>query len=157
MNTVQGLTQLVNTIAASALPANTYTNAAALTNPGTPTNPVVNVVTGDFNGSLSGSGILLVEGNLSFSGNPTYNGVILVIGKGNVSWTGGGNGTIDGAMLVANLYNSSNQLITSGAPGIPNISFSGGGNMTVQYDSCWVAAMNQMAPYKSLGIREMAY
>jgi hypothetical protein len=157
MNTVQGLTQLVNTIAASALPANTYTNAAALTNPGTPTDPVINVVTGDFNGSLSGSGILVVEGNLSFSGNPTYNGVILVIGKGNVNWTGGGNGTIDGAMLVANLYNSSNQLITSGAPGTPNITFSGGGNMTVQYDSCWVAAMNQMAPYKSLGIREMAY
>jgi Tfp pilus assembly protein PilX len=157
MNTVQGLNQLVNVITASALPANTYANTGALANPGTPANPVVNVVTGDFNGSLTGSGILLVEGNLSFSGNPSYNGVILVIGKGNVSWSGGGNGTIDGAMLVANLYNSSNQLITSGTPGIPNISFSGGGNMTVQYDSCWVAAMNQMTPYRSLGVREMAY
>ena len=157
MNSVQGLNALVNVITASALPANTYTNTGALANPGTPANPVVNVVTGDFNGSLTGSGILLVEGNLSFSGNPSYNGVILVIGKGNVSWSGGGNGTIDGAMLVANLYNSSNQLITSGTPGIPNISFSGGGNMTVQYDSCWVAAMNQMTPYRSLGVREMTY
>ena len=52
---------------------------------------------------------------------------------------------------------ASNHLITSGAPGIPNISYSGGGNMTVQYDSCWVAAMNQMTPYKSLGVREMSY
>lgn len=157
MNTVQGLNQLVSVITASVLPANTYTNTGALSNPGTVTAPVVNVVTGDYNGSLSGSGILLVEGNLTFTGNPTYNGIVLVIGKGNVSWSGGGNGTIDGAMLVANLYDSTGHLITSGTPGIPNISFSGGGNMTVQYDSCWVAAMNQSTPYKSLGIRELAY
>ena len=84
MNTVQGLNQLVSVITSSALPANTYTNTGALANPGTVTAPVVNVVTGDYNGSLSGSGILLVEGNLTFSGNPTYNGVILVIGMGNV-------------------------------------------------------------------------
>ncbi|PYV52000.1 MAG: hypothetical protein DMG92_02350, partial [Acidobacteria bacterium] len=74
-----------------------------------------------------------------------------------VNWSGGGNGTIHGAMLVANLYDSSNQPIASGAPGAPSINFSGSGNMTIQYDSCWVAAMNQMAPYKSLGVREMMY
>jgi hypothetical protein len=71
--------------------------------------------------------------------------------------SGGGNGVIDGAMLVANLYDSSNQLIPSGTPGAPLINFSGAGNMTIQYDSCWVAAMNQMSPYKTLGVREMAY
>jgi Tfp pilus assembly protein PilX len=162
MNTVQGLTALVNQITAAALPANTYTSATALTNPGSTsppiTNPVINVVTGDASFSnLAGSGILLVEGNLTLTGNPNYNGIILVIGKGNVSWSGGGNGVIDGAMLVANLYDSSNHLITSGTPGIPNIRFSGGGTMNVNYDSCWVAAMNQMSPYKTLGVREMAY
>jgi hypothetical protein len=158
MNTVQGLTALVSQVTAAASPANTYTNTGALTNPGTVTNPVINVVTGDLNvNNLTGSGILLVEGNASFSGRPNYNGIILIIGKGNLSMSGGGNGVIDGAMLVANLYNSSNQLITSGAPGAPLISFSGAGNMTVQYDSCWVAAMNQSSPYKSLGVREMTY
>jgi len=158
MNTVQGLTALVNEVTASALPANTYTNAASLTNPGTTTNPVINVVTGDLTVSnLTGAGILLVEGNVTFSGNPNYNGIILVIGKGNITWSGGGTGVIDGAMLVANLYDSTGHLIPSGAPGAPLISFSGGGNMTVQYDSCWVAAMNQSAPYKSLGVREMTY
>ena len=159
MNTVQGLTQLVNTITAGALPVNTYTNASALTNPGIPSAPVINVVTGDLTlgGSFTGSGILLVEGTLTFTGNPNYNGVILVVGHGVVNWSGGGNGTIDGAMLVANLYDSSNQPIASGAPGAPSINFSGSGNMTIQYDSCWVAAMNQMAPYKSLGVREMMY
>jgi len=158
MNTVQGLTALVTQVAAAASPANTYTTTGALANPGTVTNPVINVVTGDLNvTNLTGAGILLVEGNASFSGRPNYNGIILIIGKGNLTMSGGGNGVIDGAMLVANLYDSSNQLITSGAPGAPLISFSGAGNMTVQYDSCWVAAMNQSSPYKSLGVREMAY
>jgi Tfp pilus assembly protein PilX len=158
MNTAQGLIQLVNVITASAVSPNVYSTATSLTNPGTVTAPVVNVVTGDASFSnLSGSGILLVQGNLTLTGNPNFNGVILVIGKGNVSWSGGGNGVIDGAMLVANLFNSSNQPITSGTPGAPNISFSGGGTMNVNYDSCWVAAMNQMTPYKTLGVREMAY
>jgi len=158
MNTVQGLDALVNEVTASALPANTYTNATALTNPGTTTNPVINVVTGDLSVSnLTGAGILLVEGNVTFTGNPNYNGVILVVGKGNITWSGGGNGVIDGAMLVANLYDSGGHLISSGSPGAPLISFSGGGSMTVQYDSCWVAAMNQSSPYKSLGVREMTY
>jgi Tfp pilus assembly protein PilX len=158
MNTVQGLTALVSQITAAVSPANTYTNTGALANPGTVTNPVINVVTGDASiTNLTGAGILLIEGNASFSGRPNYNGIILVIGKGNVDMSGGGNGVIDGAMLVANLYDSSNHLLTSGTPGIPTINFSGGGNMTIQYDSCWVAAMNQSSPYKSLGVREMAY
>jgi Tfp pilus assembly protein PilX len=158
MNTVQGLTAMVAQIANSAAPANTYTTTSVLANPGTVTNPVINVVTGDLNvTNLTGAGILLVEGNASFSGRPNYDGVILIVGKGNVTMSGGGNGVVDGAMLVANLYDSTGHLITSGAPGAPLISFSGAGNMTVQYDSCWVAAMNQSSPYRSLGIREMAY
>ena len=158
MNTVQGLTALVNQVAAAAAAANTYTNATGLTNPGTVSNPVINVVTGDLTvTNLTGAGILLVEGNASFSGRPNYNGIILIVGKGNLTMSGGGNGVVDGAMLVANLYDSSGHPITSGAPGAPLISFSGAGNMTVQYDSCWVAAMNQSSPYKSLGVREMAY
>jgi Tfp pilus assembly protein PilX len=158
MNTVQGLTALVTQVAAAASPANTYTNTGALANPGTVNNPVINVVTGDLNvTNLTGAGILLVEGNASFSGRPNYNGIILIVGKGNLTMSGGGNGVVDGAMLVANLYDSSNQLITSGTPGAPLISFSGAGNMTVQYDSCWVAAMNQSSPYKSLGVRELTY
>jgi Tfp pilus assembly protein PilX len=158
MNTVQGLTALVSQVAAAATPANTYTTTTTLANPGTVGAPVINVVTGDLDiTNLTGAGILLVEGNASFSGRPNYDGVILIVGKGNLSMSGGGNGVIDGAMLVANLYDSSNQPLTSGAPGIPVMNFSGNGNMTIQYDSCWVAAMNQSSPYSSLGVRELAY
>jgi hypothetical protein len=158
MNTVQGLTALVNEVAAAANPANTYTTTSALANPGTVINPVINVVTGDLDiTNLTGAGILLVEGNASFSGRPNYDGVILIVGKGHLSMSGGGNGVIDGAMLVANLYDSTGNRLTSGAPGIPVMDFSGNGNMTIQYDSCWVAAMNQSSPYSSLGVREMTY
>jgi hypothetical protein len=158
MNTIQGLNAMVNMVTSGAVSPNIYTTASTLTNPGTATNPVVNVVTGDATlTNFTGAGILLVEGTLTFSGKPNYDGVILVVGKGNLQFTGGGNGVIDGAVLVANLYDSLGNLITSGPPGIPTIGFSGGGSMTVQYDSCWVAAMNQSTPYKSLGIRELAY
>jgi Tfp pilus assembly protein PilX len=158
MNTVQGLNAMVNMVTSGAVSPNIYTTASSLTNPGTATNPVVNVVTGDATlTNFTGAGILLVEGTLTFSGKPNYDGVILVIGKGNLQFTGGGNGVIDGAVLVANLYDSLGNLIASGPPGIPTIGFSGGGSMTVQYDSCWVAAMDQASPYKSLGVRELAY
>jgi hypothetical protein len=158
MNTVQGLTALVTQVAAAALPANTYTSATGLTNPGTVGNPVINVVTGNLDiTNLTGAGILLVEGTASFSGRPNYDGIILIIGNGTINMSGGGNGVIDGAMLVANLYDSTGHLIPSGAPGAPVMNFSGNGNMTIQYDSCWVAAMNQSSPYKSLGVRELTY
>lgn len=156
--TVSGLEQLVSNITAAA--SNVYNgNVTSLPNPGTNASPVVNVVTGDLtmSGGLSGAGILLVEGTLTLSGNPSYNGLVLVIGKGVVTKNGGGNGTFDGAMLVANLYDSSGQMITSGSPGTPTINWNGGGNATVQYDSCWANSMNLTMPYKSMAVREMMY
>jgi hypothetical protein len=33
----------------------------------------------------------------------------------------------------------------------------GGGNATVQYDSCWANALNASLPYSSIGVREMMY
>jgi hypothetical protein len=120
---------------------------------------VINVVTGDLTlgGGFSGAGILLVEGNLTMSGNPSYNGLILVIGKGTMTKNGGGNGTLNGSLLVANLYNSSGQLITSGPPGSPTLNWNGGGNATIQYDSCWSNAMSQSLPYRIVAVREMMY
>lgn len=158
--TVQGLNALVTSVTSAANPSNIYVgNASGLTNPGTNAAPVINVVTGNLTlgGGFSGSGILLVEGTLTLGGNPNYNGLILVIGQGVVVKSGGGNGTVDGSILVANLYNSSGQLITSGAPGSPTINWSGGGNATIQYDSCWSTAMSQWLPFQIVSMREMIY
>jgi Tfp pilus assembly protein PilX len=161
LNTVGGLEALVSQVTNSAASTNVYNgNASSITNPGTATLPVINVVTGDLSlsGGFTGAGILLVEGNLTISGNPSYSGLILVIGKGSVTKNGGGNGTLDGSLLVANLFNSSNQLLpSSSAPGAPTINWNGGGTATIQYDSCWSSAMSQSLAYRIVAVREMMY
>lgn len=159
--TVGGLEALQSQITMMASPANI--NASSITNPGTNAAPVINVVTGDLTlgGGFSGSGILLVEGNLTMSGNPGYNGLILVIGKGTITKNGGGNGTLDGSLLVANIYDTSgiytpaHLLPPMGAPGSPTINWNGGGNATMQYDSCWSSALSTSLPYRIVAVREM--
>lgn len=71
---------------------------------GTPALPTVVVVNGDFSaGPGSFGGTLLVEGNLTMSGNFSYTGQILVIGNGWVRRNGGGNGEVCGGILVADV------------------------------------------------------
>jgi len=170
--TVGGLEALVNAVTNAASPANVYGSnpSGGITNPGTvgcstcspvvPFSPVINVVQGDITlaGGWSGAGILLVEGTLTLKGNPGYDGLILVIGKGDIEKSGGGNGTVDGAILVANLYNSASPPVLlpgSSAPGTPTINWNGGGNATIQYDSCWSTAMSGSLAYKVVAVREL--
>jgi hypothetical protein len=162
--TVDGLQKLVSNVTSASAAANIYNgNASSLTNPGTDAAPVINVVTGDLSvgGGFSGAGILLVEGTLTMSGNPSYNGVILVIGKGVLVKNGGGNGTLNGSILVANMNNSSGSPIALGAnnpPGAPTINWNGGGNATIQYDSCWINTVTGGAfPLKLVTMRELIY
>ena len=112
----------------------------------------------------SGAGILLVTGTLTMSGNPSFNGLILVIGKGNVVKNGGGNGTLNGSLFVANLFSDTPPTYTNrialGAnnpPGIPTIAWNGGGNATIQYDSCWISSVTQSFPYRIVAQRELIY
>jgi Tfp pilus assembly protein PilX len=165
--TVDGLTTLVNSVTTMA-GTHVY-GASPLPNPstlslGTDAAPVINVVQGDYTLPGSGSGILLVTGTLTMSGTPSFDGLILVIGKGNVVKNGGGNGTLDGSLLVANMYSDTpptySHLIPLGsgtAPGIPTIAWNGGGNATVQYDSCWNSYLSQSLPYKIVAQRELIY
>jgi Tfp pilus assembly protein PilX len=163
--TVDGLTNLVNSITAAA-GANVFPNSNNATPPSMGTNsaPVVNVVQGDYSLGGSGTGILLVTGTLTMSGTPSFNGLILVIGKGDVVKNGGGNGTLNGSLFVANLYSNTpptyTNLIALGSnnpPGKPTIAWNGGGNATIQYDSCWISAVTQSFPYKLVSQRELIY
>jgi len=164
LSTVDGLNNLVNSVT-SAAGGNVYgasplPNSSTL-NLGTNTAPVVNVVQGDYSLGGSGAGILLVTGTLTMSGTPSFNGLILVIGKGNVVKNGGGNGTLNGSLFVANMYSDTpptyTHLIPSGAPGIPTIAWNGGGNANINYDSCWISAVSQSFPYKIVAQRELIY
>ena len=133
LSTVGGLENLASTVTLVAGNNNNVygNNPASILRPGTNAVPQINVVNGDLTlgGGWTGAGILLVTGNLTFQGNPSYNGLILVIGKGSVVKNGGGNGTVNGSMLVANLHDSSGALLpASSAPGVPNFNWNGGGD-----------------------------
>jgi Tfp pilus assembly protein PilX len=163
--TVDGLTNLVNTVTTMA-GSNVY-GASPLPNPsgvnlGTNAAPVINVVQGDYSLGGSGSGILLVTGTLTMSGTPSFNGLILVIGKGNVVKNGGGNGTLDGSLVIANMYTDTSYttpiaLGSNNPPGIPTMAWNGGGNATIQYDSCWINSLGQSLPYRLVAQRALIY
>jgi len=72
---------------------------------GTTTYPQVVYINGDFDfgpGYDGGAGILVVTGNLTIHGNPSYSGLILAVGAGNVTFGGGGMGNFYGTMVVVN-------------------------------------------------------
>jgi hypothetical protein len=115
-------------------------------------------VNGNASGSISGSGILLVTGTLSVSGNPDFNGIILVIGKGVFDKSGGGNGDLRGGILIANLFDSSgNALPSLSAPGSPTASWSGGGNASICYDSTKINSVQNGFLYQNLAYSELPY
>src|SRR5215471_7800790 len=115
-----------------------YTTSSSASFPGTTTSPYFMFVDGDY--SLSGTtnaGFLVVTGTLTLSGDFGFNGVILVVGAGSVTRSGGGGGSIYGAMVVANT-NDATFTPSPGKFGAPSWDTSGGGNSTIQYDSTWV-------------------
>jgi hypothetical protein len=102
------------------------------------------VVDGDFSMHGSGAGILVVKGQLTFSGNVSYTGIILAIGKGVMTRNGGGNGTISGQIIVANTAGADG-IVGTGDDGFGPASFdtSGGGASNIQY--CSSAITNALA------------
>lgn len=81
----------------------------------------------------SGSGFLVVTGTLTMRGNTNFNGVILVLGKGQLIRNGGGNGDIFGGITIAAFDR------TAGGFTAPSFHTNGGGNSTIQYDSSALA------------------
>ncbi len=95
-----------------------------------------------------GAGLLIVTGNLVMNGNPSFSGIILVLGGGSVNRDGGGNGNIYGSMVVAKFG------ATSGDFQAPFFNTNGGGTSTMQYDSnANDNAMNTSGP-RVLGVHE---
>ena len=173
LTTVDGLTTFVNMMTTAAGP-NVYANGTVPTNLGTSTNPVVNIVNGDVSIGGSGAGVLLVTGVLTLHGDFSWNGLILAIGEGAIVKDGGGNATLNGSMFAANLttgnpgtggpsaypatgYGTPIALGANNPPGKPFFGWNGGGNATVQYDSCWNQVVNQSLPYHIVTQRELSY
>jgi hypothetical protein len=108
--------------------------------------PVFTFVDGDCT-LTSGSGFLVVTGTLTIRGNTNFNGVILILGKGELIRKGGGDGEIYGGVTLAAFGRTSGDFTT------PKFETDGGGHSTIQYDS--LALTNAIASGTNVsGIRE---
>ena len=106
---------------------------------GSVASPAVTFVNG--NCTLDGgAGLLIVTGNLIMNGNPSFNGIILVLGEGTINRDGGGNGNILGSIYVAKFARSwpSSENGQSHPFLAPTFHTDGGGNADLRYDSDWV-------------------
>jgi Tfp pilus assembly protein PilX len=114
---------------------------------GTADKPAFTFVDGDC--SLDGgSGLLIVTGKLLMKGNPTFKGLILVLGEGYVERDGGGNGDFLGAMAVAKFDPTSGPFLA------PTFMTNGGGTSTMKYDSTAVRQALNVAGPRVLGVHE---
>jgi Tfp pilus assembly protein PilX len=109
---------------------------------------------GDYTmGSGSGSGLLIVTGELTTNGGTDFNGLIYVVGSGYVNRNGGGGGAFYGATFVADVdWPAQSPALTDF--GAPFFNFNGGGNATMQYDSVAVANALSLLPAPVLGVAE---
>lgn len=118
------------------------------------TNPMTIVVNGDltFNGwHATGYGILLVTGKFTYDPDASWDGIVLVIGTGEIYSHQAGTGKFYGAMLVANTVGGAgNQL------GPSSFDFtSGAGSDGIYYSSCWVNYVQAPVKYKVLSFHEI--
>jgi hypothetical protein len=124
---------------------------------GTNANPQITYVDGDFNyGSASGAGVLVVTGTLFLTGNASFNGLILVIGQGVVSESGGGNANFNGTVFLAKTHSSTPPYPELATLDSPLFSWNGGGGANVQYNSCWANVGNKLR-YGVIAMREEMY
>ncbi len=111
-------------------------------------------VKGDYvMGSGSGSGVLIVTGELTTNGSTDFSGLIYVLGTGAINRNGGGGGAFYGATFVANVdWPAQNPALANF--GAPFFNFNGAGNATMQYDSAAVANALSLLPAPVLGVCE---
>jgi hypothetical protein len=118
---------------------------------------VVDYVDGDVSlGPSTGYGILAVTGHLSWSGNFSWKGLMFVVGDGNVSFAGGGNGEIDGTVFVAKIWDPGcSGSAVSGHGNLcstvqsPTFHWNGGGGNGIRFDHCWAADLMNGIPLGS--------
>jgi Tfp pilus assembly protein PilX len=122
---------------------------------GTDAAPQITYVNGDYN-LTGGSGVLIVTGTLNVTGNSSFNGLILVVGQGILSESGGGNGQYNGSLFIANTNAHSSPFTQLTTLGTPSFAWNGGGTNGIQYNSCWANLENDLH-YQVVSSREEMY
>lgn len=96
-----------------------------------------------------GGGLLIVTGNLEITGNDDFRGIIMVMGNGNVSRKGSGNGNVLGSWIVARFPLSGN-----GGFLAPTFNANGGGTGRFQFDWDAIVMANRAVGLSITGITE---
>ena len=129
--------------------------------PGMATTPMTIVVKGDltlnggFGAPTVGNGLLLVTGTLTYHPSATWNGIILVVGQGQMLFAGHhGTGGIYGTVFVAQTRDSSGNLLPSLQATFGPSSGSDPGN-GILYSSCSVNLAQGPITYKVLSFHEI--
>ena len=115
---------------------------------------VFTFVDGDFElgpGNPTGQGTLIVTGKLTLHGNFQFNGVIMVLGAGEVYRDGGGHGDIFGAIFVAKFSKTGASTDVFGAP---TFDTDGGGTANIQYSSDAIDKAKAVGGHAVSGVRE---
>jgi hypothetical protein len=102
-------------------------------------------------GNPTGRGTLIVTGKLTLDGNFQFNGVIMVLGTGEVYRSGGGHGDLFGALFVAKFTSAGADTDQFGAPVFDT---SGGGTSNIQYSSDAVDKAKSVGGHAVKGVRE---
>jgi hypothetical protein len=118
---------------------------------GTEDDPLIVLAEGDLDlaGNGSGAGLLIVKGTLNYSGAFNYDGLILVVGDGDID-VSGANKSIIGGVFLARLEHDAD-----GNPvyGSPTFTLGGSSNFYFRGDSIRMAL--NLLPPKRLGWREI--
>ena len=102
----------------------------------------------DLQGDITGGGLLVVTGKLDGGGRCIWNGLILVIGEGNLDMSGWNLG-VHGGIFVANLVNNSGTIEF----GTPLVTIAGNSTIDIHSDSIRMG-VRQIAP-EQIGYREI--
>jgi hypothetical protein len=124
-------------------------------------NPMTVVVNGDLDLTSwqhVGYGLLLVTGTLTYDPDASWEGIVLVMGKGVVTGSRMGNGGFDGAMLVAQSRDPlSGTVLPDPNLGASSVTFASNmGGFGIHFNSCMVQQAFSPTKYKILSFREIS-
>lgn len=142
LTTRAGINRLVDEVSANAVQS--YSGTTGLNNVGNGNDYRVVVVDGDCDfGPGAGYGVLIVRGRLTLWGNFVWNGLILVVGEGELTADVGARGRITGGVFVARTVDSNPALAT-----IDPV------NIAIVLDRSETDPTQYKAPYKPISVRE---
>jgi hypothetical protein len=140
------------------VPGSTVTTAASGI---WPTIPMTIVVNGDLDLTSwhnTGYGLLLVTGNLIYDPDASWQGIVLVIGKGTITGSHAGIGQFNGAVVVARSRDPiSGAVLADPNLGASSVSFASnmGGN-GIYFNSCTILQALTPTNFKVLSLREIS-